>query len=99
MKTILSGRVTAAHLEDADLLGGITPTLFLSNGLYHPPAEIGASIPTEVHPICEKLGELGERQRNMTLLNYADALVVADQGFETQVAAARKMGILVYEVA
>lgn len=99
MKTILSGPVTAAHLEDADLMAGITPTLFLSNGLYHPPVEVGARIPTEVRPIDPMLGELGERQRNMSLLAHADALVAVGPGFEMQIASARKMGVLVYEVA
>lgn len=96
MRTIISGRVTADHLADAELIAGITPTGFLTNGLWTPPA---TSLPTEVHPIDPMCGELGERQRNMTLLNYADALVAVGRGFELQVSAARKMGLAVYEVA
>ena len=37
MRVILHGPVTADHLADAELMAGITPTSFVTNGLSEPP--------------------------------------------------------------
>lgn len=73
MKTVIWGPVTPEHLADADLMAGITPTKFLSNGEFPSP---NVGIPTEVDPPCPKLpGELGEHQRDYTLCLAADAVI------------------------
>ena len=46
MRVILSGPVTAEHLADAELMAGITPTSFVTNGLSEPPR--GSRLPDEV---------------------------------------------------
>ena len=94
MKTIISGPVTQQHLADAHLMAGITPTSFLTNGRSPPPA---SNLPVTVDPICPKLPEAGERQRNMTMCLYADALICVGQN-EHLVTRARANGLLVYEV-
>lgn len=79
MRVIISGPVTLADLQEAELMLGITPTEFVTNGLWHPPAEL--NLPVEVHPICTMRPD-AERANNFTLVLYADALVCrdADQG-------------------
>jgi hypothetical protein len=73
MKTVIYGPVEPHHLEDAEFIAGITPTRFLSNGHYLPPP---SNIPVDVDPPSPMLpGELGEKQRNYSLLLQADALI------------------------
>ena len=93
MKTIISGRVTQQHLDDADLLVGIVPTSYITNGKSTPPA---SKLFTDVMPICPKLPEAGERQRNHTMCLQADALIVAGPN-EHLVKCARMLNLLVYE--
>ncbi len=73
MKTVIYGPVEQHHLDDAEFIAGITPTLFLTNGYYMPPA---SAVPVHVDPPSPMLpGELGEKQRDYSLLLQADALI------------------------
>ena len=47
MKVFISGPITEQDLADADMLMGIVPTEFLTNGVHHPPA---SDIPVTVYP-------------------------------------------------
>lgn len=95
MKTIISGPVRQRHLDDAEFLVGITPTSFMTNGDSVPPV---SQLPVEVDPPCPKLpGELGEHQRNWTMCNTADALVLVGHNPHL-LNAARRMGLTIYEV-
>jgi len=93
MRTIISGKVTQQDIVDADLFG-ITPTSYVTNGLSTPPA---SRLPTEVMPICPKLPDAGEKQRNWTMCLNADALIVAG-GNDHLVQCARRFNLPVYEV-
>lgn len=93
MRTIISGKVTAQDIADADLFG-IVPTSYITNGLSTPPA---GRLPTDVMPICPKLPDAGEKQRNWTMCLNADALIVAG-GNEHLVFCANRLNLLVYEV-
>lgn len=70
MRTVISGRVTPDVLDRADLISGIEPTSYVTNG-----APVPAGLPVETHPICKKLGDAGEQARNYTLCQNADALI------------------------
>lgn len=70
MRCIISGRVTADVLERADLIAGIVPTRYVTNGATR------TDLPTDVYPIDPKLGEAGEIARDYTLCQNADALIV-----------------------
>lgn len=95
MRTIISGRVTAEHIADAELLAGIVPTSFVTNGQSQPPA---GNLPCDVYPICLKQPEdTRERARNYTLVHNADALICAG-GNDHLVGLARDYDLLVYEV-
>jgi len=95
MRTIISGPVTEAHLADAELLAGITPTSFVTNGLSSPPV---SKLPTEVYPLCPMQPEESRvRARNYTLTQNADALVCVG-GDDHLVALARRYDLPVYEV-
>lgn len=94
MRTIISGPVTQQHLDDAELMAGIVPTSYLTNGLSTPPL---SSLETTVDPICPKLPECGERQRNASMCLYADALICVGEN-EHLVSCARNNGLVVYEV-
>ncbi|AXY83355.1 hypothetical protein [Acidovorax phage ACPWH] len=96
MRTIISGRVSQVDLDDAELLAGITPASFVTNGRSSPPVQ---SLPTDVFPLCEKQPEeTRERARNYTLVQHADALIC--QGANDHlVNLARSYDLLVYEVA
>lgn len=95
MRTIISGPVTADHLADAELMAGITPTSFVTNGRQVPDADLG--LPVACYPICQRLGMLGEAARDYTLCQNADALVVAG-GNEHLVAVAHQYHLPVFEV-
>lgn len=97
MRVILHGPVTADHLADAELMAGITPTSFVTNGLSHPPR--GSRLPVDVYPICSMQPvETRERAREYTLVQNADALICADHN-PGLVLLARRYDLLVYEVS
>lgn len=94
MRTIISGPVTAQDIEDADLLAGIVPTCYVTNGRSTPPA---SNLFTDVNPICPMLPDVGERQRNYTMVLRADALICSGAN-EHLLKVARQYGLLIHEV-
>ena len=94
MKTIISGPVTTQDIADADLMAGIVPTRYITNGKSTPPA---SNLTTEVMPICPMLPDAGEHQRNYTMCPQADALIVSG-GNEHLVQCAKRYNLPVYEV-
>lgn len=94
MRTIISGPVTAQDVGDADLMAGIIPTAFVTNGLSTPPV---SQLATHVMPICPMLPDAGERQRNYTMCLNAEALIVSGPN-EHLVNVAHKMGLKIYEI-
>ena len=93
MKTIISGPVHHRHIDDAELFAGIVPTSYLTNGDSMPPTDL----PVEIDPPCPKLpGELGEHQRNWSMCNTAEALVLVGHNPHL-LNAARKLKLKVYE--
>lgn len=97
MRVILSGPVTADHLADAELLAGITPTSFVTNGLTNPPR--GSRLPIEVMEPCMKQpAETRIRAREYSMVQAADALICADYN-PGLVSLARHYDLLVYEVS
>lgn len=94
MRTILSGPVQAAGIALADLWG-IVPSSFVTNGL-HPVPKMG--LPVTELPLCQKFGDrrAAERARNYTLVQNADALIVAG-GNEHLVALAETYGLPVFQ--
>ena len=97
MRVILHGPVTADHLADAELMAGITPTSFVTNGLSHPPR--GSHLPVEVMPICMRQPvETRIRAREYSMVQAADALICADYN-PGLVSLARHYDLLVYEVS
>lgn len=97
MRVILSGPVTADHLADAELLAGITPTSYVTNGLTDPPR--GNRLPVETYPVCPMQPvETRVRARNFTLAQNADALICVGEN-DHLVSLARKYDLLVYEVS
>lgn len=95
MKTVISGRITRAILDDADLIGGITPSSFIHNGQSHNSAPKGFEV--DVQPTCPMLpGETGEKQRDWTMCLGADAVIVAD-GNEHLAHCGRRLNLPVYE--
>lgn len=97
MRVILHGPVTADHLADAELMAGITPTSFVTNGLSHPPR--GSNLPVEVMAPCMKQpAETRIRAREYSMVQAADALICADYN-PGLVLLARDYDLLVYEVS
>lgn len=98
MKVILSGRVTMAHIEDAELMAGIVPTSFVVNDLQRaPPAEL--KLPVNVLPICKMQAEDSAiRQRNYSLAHEGEALICIGRN-EHLVAICEKYGLPVYQDA
>lgn len=94
MRTIISGPVTQAHLDDADLMAGISPTSFVTNGLSTPPA---SKLPVDVYPPCPMQPEATRlAARDYTLAHNADALVcVGDNPHLVELA--KSYGLPVYE--
>ncbi len=77
MRVIISGPVTEDDIGDADLMAGIVPTSYVTNGLSVPPV---SSLETEVYPICPmQPEETREVARNYTLAHNADALICAGE--------------------
>lgn len=96
MRVIIHGPVTVEHLVDAELMAGITPTSFVTNGLSHPPR--GRSLPVEVMEPCMKQpAETRIRAREYRMVQNADALICADYN-PGLVSLARDYDLLVYEV-
>ena len=96
MRVIIHGPVTVEHLADAELLAGITPTSFVTNGLSHPPR--GSNLPVEVMAPCMKQpAETRIRAREYSMVQAADALIGADSN-PGLVSLARDYDLLVYEV-
>lgn len=95
MKTILSGRVSTADINDAAFMAGIDPTSFLTNGLSHPPA--ASKLPHVVHPIDKMLPEGGEARINYVMCQHADALICAG-GNEHLLRVARQYKLVIYEI-
>lgn len=94
MKVIIDGPVSRADLDDAELLAGIEPTSFVTNGQWLPPA---SHLPTDAMPICMKQPEeTRERARNYSLVQAADALVTARHNPHL-VNLAHSYGLAVYE--
>lgn len=97
MRVILHGPVTADHLADAELMAGITPTSFVTNGLSHPPR--GSNLPVEVMAPCMKQpAETRIRAREYSMVQAADALICADYN-PGLVLLARDYDLLIYEVS
>lgn len=97
MRVIIHGPVTADHLADAELMAGITPTSFVTNGQSHPPR--GSRLPVDVYPICPMQPvETRERARNYSLVQNADALICVGEN-DHLVLRARDYGLLIYEVS
>lgn len=96
MRVIIHGPVTADHLADAELMAGITPTSFVTNGLSHPPR--GSNLHVEVMAPCMKQpAETRIRAREYSMAQAADALICADYNPDL-VSLARDYDLLVYEV-
>jgi hypothetical protein len=97
MRVIISGPVTADHLADAELLAGITPTSYVTNGLTDPPRS--NRLPVETYPVCPmQPEETRVRARNFTLAQNADALICVGEN-DHLVSLARNYDLLVYEVS
>ena len=97
MRVIISGPVTADHLADAELMAGITPTSFVTNGLSHPPR--GSRLPVEVMEPCMKQpAETRVRAREYSMVQNADALICVGENVHL-VSLARNYDLLVYEVS
>ena len=97
MRVILSGPVTADHLADAELMAGITPTSFVTNGLSEPPR--GIRLPVEVMPICMMQPvETRIRAREYSMVQAADALICTADN-PGLMSLARDYDLLVYEVS
>lgn len=74
MRTLLYGKVTQAHLDDAELLMGITPTSYVTNGKTVPPA---SNLTAEVIPVCPMVGgEAGILQQHWRLCLHVDAAIL-----------------------
>lgn len=93
MRTIISGPVTDDDIDSADLIAGITPTSYVTNGESSPPLTV---LPEKVFPIDKKLSVFGEDARDYTLCQNADALIVS--GYNPHlVQVARRYGLPVYQ--
>ena len=97
MRVILSGPVTADHLADAELMAGIVPTSFVTNGLSHPPR--GNRLSVEIMEPCMKQpAETRVRAREYSMVQNADALICVGENVHL-VSLARNYDLLVYEVS
>ena len=97
MRVIISGPVTADHLADAELMAGIVPTSFVTNGLSHPPR--GNRLSVEIMEPCMKQpAETRVRAREYSMVQNADALICVGENVHL-VSLARNYDLLVYEVS
>lgn len=92
MRTIISGPVTDEDLDMAELLGGITPSSFVTNGTWTPPLSVH---PVDVYPLCPKLSILAEDARDYTLCQNADAAIIANDNPHL-LRVAEQYGLVVY---
>lgn len=96
MRVIIWGKVTQRHLDDADLMVGITPTSYVTNGTTVPPA---SNLPVDVYPVCKMQPETTrDRANHYTLVHNADALICVGKN-EHLVDLAKRYELLVYEAA
>lgn len=95
MRTIISGPVTPAHLDLAELMADISATSLVTNGAPLPSVEL--NLPSVCHPLAPRLGELGEMARDYTLCLNADALIVVGHNPHL-VGIARQYNLPVFEV-
>lgn len=93
MRTIISGFVNEDDIANADLLAGIVPTSYVTNGRSDPPLSI---LPVATYPVDVKLGHFGEDARDYTLCQNADALIVAGSN-DHLVRIAQQYGLPVFE--
>lgn len=97
MRVIIHGPVTADHLADAELMAGITPTSFVTNGQSHPPR--GSRLPVEVMPICMMQPvETRVQARNYSMVQNADALICVGEN-DHLASRAHHYNLIVYEVS
>ena len=97
MRVILHGPVTADHLADAELMAGITPTSYVTNGLSSPPR--GNRLSVEIMEPCMKQpAETRIRAREYSMVQNADALICVGENVHL-VSLARNYDLLVYEVS
>lgn len=93
MRTIISGPVDDRVIESASLLGDITPTSYVTNGLWSPPA---SDLPVSVYPVDPKLATVGEIARDYYLVQHADAAIIVG-GNRHLSDLAEQYGLAVYE--
>ncbi len=97
MRVIISGPVTSDHLADAELMAGIVPTSFVTNGLSHPPR--GNRLSVEImEPCMMQPVETRGQARNYSLVQNADALICVGEN-DHLVSRARNYDLLIYEVS
>lgn len=95
MRVILWGKVDQRHLDDADLMAGITPTSYVTNGDWRG----WSDKPVDVYPVCKMQPETTRHLANhYTLVHNADALICVGKN-EHLVGLAKRYGLPVYEVA
>lgn len=93
MRTIISGPVTDDTLATAEMFG-IEPTSYVTDGHSTPPF---STLSTTVYPRCKKLpGDTGKLARDYTLVQNADALVLAGED-DHLLAVAHTYGLAVYQ--
>ena len=95
MRVILSGPVTAGHLADAELMAGITPTSYVTNGSATPP--FGA-LAVDVMPPDPMVGEVAIVQSHVRMVLEADALICVGAN-KHLVRVAEAFDLIVYEVS
>ena len=97
MRVILHGPVTADHMADAELMAGIVPTSYVTNGLSEPPR--GNRLSVEIMEPCMKQpAETRVRAREYSMVQNADALICVGENVHL-VSLARNYDLLVYEVS
>lgn len=95
MKVVLSGPVKQRHLDDAELMAGIVPTSFVTNGMWPVPP---TKLPVEVNPPCDKQPEeTRELARNYSLCNYGTEAVICVGRNDHLINLARTYGLIIYE--
>lgn len=97
MRVILSGPVRPHHLDAADLIYGILPESFVTNGDPLPFVETTAGKPIDCHPLDPKLpGPTGVERIDYVMVLYAEALVLVGRN-DHLLWVARKSNLLIFE--
>lgn len=97
MRVILSGPVRPHHLDAADMIYGIVPTSFVTNGEPIPPTDVTKGYAVDCHPLDPKLpGSTGVERIDYLLTMNADALVLVGRN-DHLLWVARKANLLIYE--